>query len=116
MTFDGATTRPAQRRDGALIDASVRNMEAPGAVKRRVSSRRERSRLGGILGCDGNPAQANSSAATRAARFSFQGRNAAAATQASLLERHLGEAAQLSAVQLVDAGFAQQLDRAHPDA
>jgi hypothetical protein len=28
MTFDGGTARPAQRQDGALIDASVRNMNA----------------------------------------------------------------------------------------
>src|SRR5829696_6335123 len=34
----------------------------------------------------------------------------------ALLERHLREAAQLAAVQLVDAGLAQHLDRPHADA
>ena len=78
MTFDVATARPAQRQDCALIDASVRNMDASWWVETRVSPR-PRARLDAILGSVARAAQANSARLAAAASLSFRARNAALA-------------------------------------
>src|SRR5664279_1511058 len=116
MTFDGARARPAKRKDCALIDASVRNMEASWWVETRVSPG-PRARLGATWR-DLRIGRARRTSEFRAARS--RGGAFVSSTQrgarSALLECDLGEAAQLSAVQLIDSRLAQQLDRANADA